>query len=296
MKIKKLALSIAAVLLIASCSEQKAPTLEEMVESGQVDEAIMNVRNAARQDIALTTMNAINSELRPHDNIYMPDGDGPFPAMLFFHGCSGPTLSHEQEWARRFNNEGIAMISVDSYSGRGINWEDACNMQAMLPWQRASDVISTLDYAKNFENIKNDEIYVAGFSHGAMTIWAALAFASNKTAPIGLETWPIGGIDGLKGAFMFYAPCMEPWDLDVSAAMLLGDNDQYIDEQTCISYKEKYPIVSKDLSVDIFEGSTHTFDHSIPNAANVAAGSKYDADATEKSWKIIQNIMKVNNE
>ena len=61
LKIKKLALSIAAVLLIASCSEQKAPTLEEMVESGQVDEAIMNVRNAARQDIALTTMNAINS-------------------------------------------------------------------------------------------------------------------------------------------------------------------------------------------------------------------------------------------
>jgi dienelactone hydrolase len=292
LRLKNLVLSFAAILLTASCSEQATATLEQIVESPSQEDMIMAVRQSARQSVALTSLEAIDAELRPHDIIYMPEGEGPFPAVMLFHGCSGRTLSHEQDWARRFNGEGVAVITVDSYSGRGINWEEACNMQVMLPWQRASDVISTIEYAKTLDKIKSDELYVEGFSHGAMTIWASLVFASNESAPIGLETWPAGGINGLKGAFMFYGPCIEPWDLDVKAAMLLAEEDQYIDENTCTAYKEKYPELAKDLSVDIYAGATHTYDHAKPNASNVAAGSRYDAVATEASWQRIQSIMK----
>ena len=55
------------------------------------------LRTTTRAVVVPKNIASINKELRPHDIIYMPKGEGPFPVMLFFHGCSGRTLSHEQE-------------------------------------------------------------------------------------------------------------------------------------------------------------------------------------------------------
>jgi len=249
------------------------------------------MQQKARAAVPITTVQQIDDVLRPHDIIYMPDGDGPFPVVLFFHGCSGRTLSHEQDWATRFNGKNVAMITVDSYSGRDIEWEDACNMQAMLPWQRASDVTSTVEYAKTLEKINDDEIYLAGFSHGALTIWSTLVFASDKIAPVGLKDWPKGGIDGVKGAFMFYGSCLEPWTVDVDATMFLGDADIYIDEKVCQAYEPHHPEKAGNLNIELYKDATHTFDHSKPNASNVEAGSRYDPVATNASWVAIQKVM-----
>ncbi|MDG1709546.1 MAG: dienelactone hydrolase family protein [Emcibacteraceae bacterium] len=253
--------------------------------------ALKALQDKARAEMPITTMQNINDELRPHDIIYMPDGVGPFPVVLFFHGCSGRTLSHEQDWAARLNSKGAAVISVDSYSGRDIKWEDACNMQTMLPWQRASDIASTVNYVKTLEKINGEEIYLAGFSHGAITIWSTLVYASDETAPVGLENWPDGGIEGVKGAFMFYGSCLEPWTVDVDATMFLGDADIYIDEKICQAYQPLHPNEAGNLTIELYIGATHTFDHSKPNASNVEAGSRYDPIATNKSWKTIQKVM-----
>lgn len=229
----------------------------------------------------------INSDLRPHDIIYMPDGEGPFPVMLFFHGCSGRTLSHEQDWAKRLNAEGIAMISVDSYTGRGIDWQDACDFKAMIPWQRASDVIATIDYAKSLDKVDGGQIYLSGFSHGAMTLWASQVYASEMQAPIGLDGWPSDGFEGVKGNFLFYGPCMDPWTSDVPMEMFLGENDAYIEEGTCVNYQNNHPKGAGEFKYTIYPDATHTFDHAKPNQANVDAGSVYDEGATLNSWKRI---------
>ena len=47
----------------------------------------------------------ISALLRPHDEILMPHGDGPFTTVLLFHGCGGKT-AHEKEWARSLR-EGV---------------------------------------------------------------------------------------------------------------------------------------------------------------------------------------------
>ena len=272
-------------------STEEAPTLEEIVESNDLDAIITEARREARQTTTLSTLDAIGPLLRPHDTIYWPEGDGPFPAVLLFHGCSGKTVSHEDDWAERYNSIGVAVISVDSYGGRGLNWEDVCNLQKLLPWERANDVLSTVEFARGHEKIKGDELYLSGFSHGAMTVWATLGYASTRSAPIGLKAWPDQGIDGVKAAFLFYGSCMDSWDVNVDTTMFLGRDDQYIDEASCEAYLKSHAADAGPFKVTIFDNATHTFDHATPNAANVEAGSKYDEAATLSSWQRIQDVI-----
>ena len=273
-------------------TEAPRQTLEEAVDNGGTEAFMVSAMAHARASVGITTLDAINAELRPHDRLFKPEGDGPFPAVLFFHGCSGPTASHEDDWAEFYNSINVVMIAVDSYAGRGIDWNDACNAKAMTPWQRAADVLATVAYARTLDYVDSDALVLSGFSHGAMTIWQSQVFASTKEAPISLASWPEGAMDGVRLSFPFYGTCTNRWTAPISTTAFLGDNDRYIDEQSCIDYAAANNDVKGSdgeplFSYRVFEGATHTFDHARPNKANVDAGSVYDAAATTEAQQTI---------
>ncbi|KUJ81578.1 MULTISPECIES: dienelactone hydrolase family protein [Microbulbifer] len=280
----------------ALATDKSREELEDVVEEGSIESFIANAIAHAKATVKPTTLEAISADLRPHDKEYFPESDKPVPTVLFFHGCSGPTASHEQDWAKRFNGEGIGMIAVDSYAGRGIDWQQACNMQAMTPWQRSADILATIEDVKNDSRVDAEQLYVAGFSHGAVTIWAALAQASANSAPIGLKEWPqVGFEQHVQGAFMFYGTCMQPWTVDVDAVQFLAEEDRYIEEEVCQAYLPNHPQQAGELTLKLYEGATHTFDHADPNQANIEAGSKYDPVATEDAWQTMLSMIKGGN-
>src|SRR6185295_7601682 len=57
--------------------------------------------------------------LRPHDTLYRPAGQGPFPAVILLHGCAG-VRRKDTQWAEALRQEGYVALVVDSLSGRGI--------------------------------------------------------------------------------------------------------------------------------------------------------------------------------
>ncbi len=275
-------------LLLAGCGQSSEPqTLEQVADSGDVGSFIRQARERAEATVQPTTIAEINAVLRPHDRLYKPDGDGPFPMVMFFHGCSGPTLSHEEDWAAFYKGINVAMLAVDSYAGRGINWEDACNMQVMTPWQRAADVLATLSYARTLDFVDSSRLILTGFSHGAITTWTAQVFASTETPPLSLSAWPTDGFDGVQLSFPFYGSCIGRWTVPIKTVAFLAEEDRYIDEQSCIDYANDNEDMSAYFSYRIFEGATHTFDHARPNQSNVEAGSVYDADATAEAQATI---------
>lgn len=290
------------LLLAALCSlpalaatDSNRGELEDVVENGSVESFIARAITHAKATVKETSVDAISDRLRPFDKSYFPKTDAPVPTVLFFHGCSGPTASHEQDWAQRFNEAGIGLIAVDSYQGRGIEWRQACDFKVMTPWQRSADVLATIEDVKADPRVDADQLYLAGFSHGAVTIWAALVQASSQTPPIGLRQWPeVGFEQHVQGAFMFYGTCMQPWTVDVDAAMFLGTDDRYIQEETCQAYEPKHPHEAGELIVKIYPGATHTFDHAKPNPANIEAGSRYDPAATEDAWKTMLEMIQGN--
>ena len=276
---------------LAAAENEEAPTLESAVDEGGLDALIAQAYQHAQATVAQTDLQTINSELRPHDRIFRPEGDGPFPAVLFFHGCSGATPSHEEDWAAFYNSIGVMMIAVDSYSGRDIDWEQACNMQVMTPWQRAADVLATIAYARELPEVDADKLILSGFSHGAITVWQTLVFGSGAVAPISLQNWPENGLEGVRLAFPFYGTCMGRWTVDIPTTMFLGAEDRYIDEQSCIDYVDANPDLSELFQYRLFEGATHTFDHARPNQSNIDAGSVYDAAATEEAMATIASAI-----
>ena len=289
------ALTFIAVLLLtgllAGCSNTNAPSedprqdLEAVVEDGGLSEFFIEAKRNAKAEI--TTIDEINDLLRPHDRIYLPEGEGPFAAMLFFHGCSGPTIAHEEDWASFYNDIGVVLIAVDSYTGRNIDWEDTCNFTKMTPWERASDVLATVAYARSLDFVDGNNLGITGFSHGAATVWTSLVYASTKTPPINLKEWPEDGLAGVQLALPFYGGCSERWTVPIPTISFLAGNDRYIDAQTCERYHTANPDMTRYSSYIIFDDATHTFDHSNPNQSNIDAGSRYDAAATLTSQGMI---------
>lgn len=244
-------------------------------EIGQMASISTNARRATRPIGDLQPM------LRSFDRIYTPRGVAPFPTVLFFHGCEGPTRSHEADWASFYTGQGYAMIAVDSIAGREIDWEDVCNMQALNPAERAADVFATVEYARGLPFVDGEQMILTGFSHGAATVWASLLLASSDMPPIGIRSLPRDGLRGIQAAYMFYGPCLSPWTLDVPAVSFIGENDRYIDPRDCARSARKANVSGVDFDYEIYPGATHTFDHRKPNAANQEAGSVYDRKATE---------------
>ncbi|MFD1216052.1 dienelactone hydrolase family protein [Microbulbifer celer] len=289
--------SFSALLMtpLAQANDESRQELEDVVEEGGMESFVANAIAHAKATVKETTLDVISEDLRPYDQRFFPKGGGKVPTVLFFHGCSGPTESHEKDWAKKFNDAGIGMIAVDSYEGRGIEWEQACNFQAMTPWQRSADILATIEDVENDPRVDADQLYLAGFSHGAVTIWAALAQASAKSAPFSLVEWPqVDFEQRVQGAFMFYGTCMQPWTVDVDSVMFLGTEDRYIEEEVCQAYAPKHPENAGELTLKIYPGATHTFDHANPNQANIEAGSVFDAEATEDAWQTMLKMIKGN--
>ena len=100
----------------------------------------------------------------------------------------------------------------------------------------------------------------------------------------------------MSAAFLFYGPCLENFTLPIPTLAFLAENDRYIDEATCLEYagqRERNPSArDAPFELHVFPEATHTFDHAEPNAANRAAGSVYDPEATRAAQEAIERILK----
>ncbi len=275
---------VAALLpLLGACATgtptaSSPKTLEEAADAGTTATLLEHAIKAPPP--AITTLAEINTTLRPHDRIYRPEGDGPFPAVIFLHGCSGPTQSHEEDWAKFYNDLGVVLLAVDSIAPRELEWESVCNLQKLTGRERASDALASLEYARSLDYVDPHTLILSGFSHGAWTIWELLGLATRRESPLNLAHWPEAGLAGVRASFLFYGPCLESWNVAIPSVAFLAENDRYIDEETCIDYLARDPSHSDFLSVVVFDEATHTFDHAQPNASNREAGSVYDAEST----------------
>ncbi len=284
--INKLYVGLILASLVA-CGSAPRTSLEDVADNGGAEEFIANAYAKAKAKVQPRDLASINAELRPYDRVYRPVGAGQFPVVLFFHGCSGATVSHEEDWAAFYNGIGVAVIAVDSYTGRGIKWEDSCDLKVMTPWQRAADVLATIEFAKRQDYVDANQIILMGFSHGAITVWTTQVFASTKATPLGLDVWPEGVMDGVQLSLPFYGSCVGKWTLPLRTIAFMAEDDRYVDEQSCIDFAEQNTDLAEHFSYKIFAGATHTFDHARPNASNVEAGSVYDAAATAEAQAMI---------
>lgn len=223
--------------------------------------------------------------------LYKPEGEGPFPVVLQFHGCGGKK-NLQARWAATATAAGWAVLVVDSYGHRRIDRFEAyatvCTGLQLWGRERAGDLYATLEWVRAQPWADSTRIAVAGWSHGAWTVLDALALqpgaeAEKVTRLAGLRDEPL---DGVVGAFILY-----PWQgfgalapsrglrFDIPIQCIVGSADTVVGGKGVARTLTAMKTPRAPINVELFEGATHAFDEIEAQDWRV----KYSPELTERA-------------
>jgi dienelactone hydrolase len=201
--------------------------------------------------------------LLPHLQVLLPEGAGPHPTVLDFHGCGG-VGSYSRPRALRTVAQGYAVVIIDSFQGRGVDWQANCAGRVLQGPERAADVLVALDYARDHPALDADKLFLMGFSHGGWTALEALALDENL--PPGLTDSPGNHLAGVRGLVAWYPYCGfaagfdRPWREDIPVLMLLAAEDATTDPVPCETIAADQRDSGRPVSWRTYPGVDHGFD------------------------------------
>ena len=202
----------------------------------------------------------------------LPDGKGPFPAVIVLHGCGGRTNS-QLDWARRLNGWGYAVLIPDSMTPRGVKTVCAPQDQPRVtPRDRVGDVGSAVAWLRTRPEVDPRRIAVLGQSHGGAT--AALAAQQLYDG------------FGLRAAIDYYGGCNNPDTHGATPLLVLaGEADDWGHPAArCQNYRMGLA-PDKTMELHTYPGVHHSFENPrrtpTTNNGHVLA---YDPTAAEDSF------------
>lgn len=236
--------------------------------------------------------------LAPHFTIVKPDGAGPFPTALQFHGCGG-VKPVQQTYAQAAVEAGWAAIIVDSYAHRSIGRLEAyatvCTGLRLWGRERAGDLFAALAWARRQSWADPDRLALAGWSHGGWTILDALAF-SHSAAQIATRLDVPGDLhDGVRAAFLVYPYAgrgcvarLKGWRVAPKTAAIVCGKDHVVGHVVPRRTLAKLREDNVPLDVHVFEEGTHTFDEEGARDFRV----RYDAALTARAAALYRDLLR----
>jgi dienelactone hydrolase len=176
-----------------------------------------------------------------------PEGDGPFSAVVYLHGCDGLW-----EGARTYNARGYVSLVLDSFATRGI--KNACTQDApRLLLTRQGDALGALSYLSNLPFVDSQRIAVVGYSQGAMV---ALQLASNHQA----EIFDVPRDRKFKAAVAYYPLCSAASEeLIVPALIMIGELDDWTPATNCERWMKRRADRGAPVKLIVYPGAYHAF-------------------------------------
>jgi dienelactone hydrolase len=110
--------------------------------------------------------------------LYRPEGDGPFPAVILLHGSGGIAPRFTQgrdayaEKARLLGTQGYVTFILDSFSDRNLPWRGYGITTVHSP-ERAFDILGAVRYLKSLPYVDGTKVGVIGWSHGGGAVLGA---------------------------------------------------------------------------------------------------------------------------
>ena len=149
------------------------------------------VKPATAQPADQTSLQTWAQGLAPHSQLYLPDGPGPHPIVVYMHGCKR-LQSHADLWGRALSANGFAVLAIDSFSprtlGPNVQKFGVCTGLTLWGRERSADVMTALYMIQqglgvDTSSIDTQRIGVIGFSHGAWTTMDLMTQWTNGTLP-----------------------------------------------------------------------------------------------------------------
>ncbi len=232
-----------------------------------------------------------------------PNGSGPFPTILYFHGASDTSWHPQQErYLDGFVAQGFAAVFVDMYHGRGVGGS-AARSGALLPRATAGDVMVALDWVSRQSWAAPGKVGLFGISFGAATIMDALVLDAPGKMPTSLLEKPAGGLKGVKGAAMLSPWCSgdvmgfnlikavhEDFARRVPILAVLPEADTVSDQTLCRSILERHKAKGQSIEMIPVVGAGHTFAQEMDDYGNIF--DDYDQAKAKDAWRRIHAFFK----
>jgi dienelactone hydrolase len=158
-----------------------------------------------------------------------PLAEEPRAAIVLLHTCNGLS-EHEEMWSKRLVDWGYVVLSVDSFTARGLDYTcDGRVGHYVGPWARALDAYGAKQYLSTRSFVDSARIAVMGMSHGGNTVLETIKQSISE----GLAMKPF------HAAIAYYPHCGKPESIN-APTLILTQNE---------------------ISLKVFADAYHAFDH-----------------------------------
>jgi dienelactone hydrolase len=261
--------SIALTFLIASLSAPTAVAAEELVRLESVPFRGAEIVQRGEIERGRTP--------KPPDTVeaYLskPEGDGPFPAIVYLHGCGGLSKSTRDDIAGLMTGWGYVTLAVDSFTTRRL--KHSCDN---LMSAREGDALAALRHLSAQSFVDPQRIAAMGSSQGASVALQMVSTRPNFFAiPDDLK---------FKAVVAYYPLCSDATEqVTRPTLILIGDRDDWTPAADCERWMTRRAGKGAAVKLVVYPGAYHGFDD--PDWADglrvFGHWIKYDADATMRS-------------
>src|SRR3954452_12926537 len=249
--------------------------------------------------------------------LFMPRGQGPFPAVIMLHGRGGPyssnvnadctlvssappaslcnagTLSkRHMMWGSYWAERGYLALLPDSFGPRGkahgfgrYTHDDPDRADVNERTVRPLDAEGALGYLRQRHDVAANRIVLQGWSNGGST-------ALNVLFRHGLES------SGFRGALVFYPGCGDNSLLGptlksrVPIQLFLAADDEEVSPEICSAMAERSRQAGPSIEVVTYPGATHGFDEPSASRQSTSGNGPAMTDALQRAGPIVDGWLK----
>jgi len=275
---------LAVVLFLVGCTTE-VPTSEEVTEP---DTEILSGDDLAKgysQLTGLPEFKAISTETVTYYTkqdgteikgyLAMPEGEGPFPAIVMIHEWWGLN-DNIRKMAEQYAGQGYAALAVDLYEGQAGTTREEAGALAGAVRERKDEAFNNLnaalDYLKLNQSIDNERLASLGWCFGGG--WS-YEMAKNNL--------------GTKASVIYYGRFNPEDDLSIMSTNIqghFGAEDRSIPVDDVKAFQAKLATLKGEHQVFIYENAGHAF----ANEENDA----YQQESAEQAWDRTLEFLKTN--
>jgi len=188
--------------------------------------------------------------------LYLPEGDGPFPAVILYHGSGHPKRLGPwfKDLVPGLVGTGIAALVLDSYTNRDIS-SSAADQTKLSKATRVVDAFQALKKLASLSMIEENKIGISGYSFGGTV---AMVAADMRLVEAGLA-----GGKKFAAHLPVYPSCQSQFrTLKLTGApmlFLVGGLDDYTPAKYCVSYVERMVAEGYNAMIKVYPEAYHAW-------------------------------------